>query len=310
MTWAVHALNGGRVELGALRTIPGGRRSLVADGTNSFLALPARARFAGNASVLEARNAGWIELNVNTSRLEQATLLVRAGSRVEAGTVELLASLLSGDGRVAASVVNAGQVRPSGSSSGLIVVGPYLQTASGNLYRESLGTNPAAGFCPLVVRSNVTLGGSVMLDVAFPPRPGDGFVIISNQGPTAIAGTFAGRPQGRETQGFVMFYTGGAGHDAMVMRPLLTLTALAGGQMRVDAVAHDYHAQDPTTLSPGRLRLDGVGDANRLHHLETSTDLTTWELRTALTSDADGLMQDPVTDAPQIPYLFFRLRQP
>ena len=312
--WLVNAINGGRVELGALRTIPGGQVNMLADGTNSVLALTDLTRLAGPGSALEARNGGWLGLNSSTSRLEQATLLVRAGSTIEAGTVELVSSLLSGDGTVAASLVNAGQVRPSGSSSGLTVVGPYLQTASGNLYLESLGTSQADGFCPLVLRSNATLGGTVTLDVAFPNRLGDCFVIVSNQGPNAITGTFADLPQGRESgvgpQTFVMFYTGGDGNDAMVMRPLLTLTREAAGQIRVDAVAHDFFAQYPTTLSPGCLRLDGVGERNRLHHLEASTNLTTWEIRTTLTSNADGLLQHLVTDAAEMPCLFFRVRQP
>jgi hypothetical protein len=308
--WLVNAVNGGSVELGALRTVPDGRCEMLADAAGSVIALTDLTRLAASSSALEARNGGWIGLNVNTTRLEQATLLVRAASTIAGGTVELVSGLLSGDGTVVASLVNGGQVRPSGSSGGLTVAGPYLQTAGGNLYLESLGTNQAAGFCPLVVRSNVTLGGSVTLDVAFSNRLGDCFVIVSNQGPSATAGTFANLPQDRETQGFIMFYTGGDGNEAMVMRPLLTLTRLAGGQMRLDAVAHDYRAQYPTTLTPGRLRLDGVGEASRLHHLETSTNLTTWELRAALTSDADGLVQNVVTEAAQIPHLFFRLRQP
>jgi hypothetical protein len=310
------ALSGGVLGLNSLSNLSAiGTVGVTVDGTGSRLVATNLARLAGSNLTLTVANAGRIELYSGTCLVEQATNTVLAGATMECGTLDLRSGgTLAGDGTLLGNVINAGVVRTVGNASGLAVRGNYQQLANGILTVGSTGTTAGSGFCPLVVRSNVALAGALALSATFPSRLGDAFVVLSNEGAAPISGRFANAPTGQiigsPNLAFVIFYEGGDGNDLMAMRPLVSLTRQAGGVVRLNAAAHDYFSSYFLTLSSGQRRLTGVGGSSLPLRIEASTDLVQWQSVANLTSDAEGLCEFLVNDAPQVPWQFFRVRQP
>lgn len=124
----------------------------------------------------------------------------------------------------------AGGLTGTGSITGPVTVGANgnLNPANGVLTTGDLsvagftnvnlsGPVRGSGYGAIDVNGTVTLGGPLKLAGSYTPVAGDVFTLIENDGADAVAGTFAGLPEGA----FVVFngvllrisYAGGTGND-------------------------------------------------------------------------------------------------
>src|SRR5262249_736208 len=117
--------------------------------------------------------------------------------------------------------------------------GVAIITAEGNLSMNSSSTFVAdlistGSFDRIAVTGTVDLGSSTLSVVPhFTPSPGDTFNIVSNDGGSAVTGTFNGLPEGASFSAggftFGITYVGGSGNDVNlvaggIVTPSPTLT--------------------------------------------------------------------------------------
>jgi hypothetical protein len=183
---------------------------------------------------------GGSTLNVNTD-VATGTILVQQGTLALAGGIPTVtnrvdiqaAGVLTGTGQINGNVVNGGQVLPAGAGGiGRITVrDDYTQVAAGNLNLDLQGPLPGIQSDNLEVGQNVQLAGALNL-TALAGFNGNYFVLVSNRGGNAVAGTFAGLPEGAMVmvggRQFQISYRGGDGND-VVLRPVGVSTAAAVG---------------------------------------------------------------------------------
>jgi RHS repeat-associated protein len=130
-------------------------------------------------------NAGTITIGAS-STLAAGSYMQSAGATIvqgtlNAATVDLEGSTLSGTGMVTANVTNGGQVSP-GSSPGLLTInGNYVQTSAGILNAEVGGSRPGVDYDQLAITGTATLGGTlnVTLINGFGPTPMQVFQIVT-----------------------------------------------------------------------------------------------------------------------------------
>jgi Ca2+-binding RTX toxin-like protein len=133
----------------------------------------------------------------------------------------LAGAMLTGSGRIAGNVNNAGLVLPGSSPGTLTITGNFTQTAGGIL-RVELGGRSAGLFDQLRVLGTVTLGGS--LEAAFVngfvSASGDRFVVVDNDMADAVTGIFASLPEGSILsvggRKLHVSYVGGTGNDVLL----------------------------------------------------------------------------------------------
>ena len=106
-------------------------------------------------------------------------------------------STLTGTGRTGA-IVNNGILVPGDSAGTITINGNYVQSATGAFQVQIGGSAAVSQYDQLSVNGSVTLGGSldVSLISGFIPGNGNSFTIIDNDGTDAVAGNFAGLPDG------------------------------------------------------------------------------------------------------------------
>ena len=169
----ISALDSGSILLNSLEFIAEGSTRFTANGENTVLDLLEVAVLSGSASALTAVNGGQINLDPNANySLASIEITVGETSSISAGTLVLDAqSTLSGGGTVNGNVVNDGPLSPAGT---LTITGDYTQSPNGSLQIDVSGFETDE-FDELVVTGNVTLGGSLTIDVAseFTPSSSD-----------------------------------------------------------------------------------------------------------------------------------------
>ena len=146
-------------------------------------------------------------------------------------------------------------------------MGGALSQAAGSLDIEIGGPAPGTQYDQLKVKSTVTLGGALSLSVGFTPAVGARFTIINNAGSGAVAGTFAGLPQGATiTAGgaaFQISYAGGDGNDVVlsaVASPTVTAVGVNAGAIQrsmVTSIQVTFSAV--VAVAPGAFRLTYLG---------------------------------------------------
>src|SRR5262249_24976988 len=129
------------------------------------------------------------------------------------------------------------------------------------------------------------------------------FTIINNGGTNAVAGTFAGLPQGASLTiggaNFVISYTGGSGNDVVLIRanatsaPPSTITSLS-------------------QLPNGQLQLQGQGQPNLTYTIQANRNLATtnWSIIGTAPANGSGVFSFTDTNAPSFPMRFYRVVSP
>lgn len=146
-----------------------------------------------------------------------------AAGTLAATVVNLDGGSLAGTGTVSAPIANnGGAISPGFTGAGLLGSGAATFSAT-SVYAVDLAssTTPGSGHDQLSVTGAVSLGGATLsATLGFAPAPGDNFVIINNDDVDAVAGTFAGLPQGAALlisgSRFHISYSGGDGNDVVL----------------------------------------------------------------------------------------------
>lgn len=164
-------------------------------------------------------------VNAQTGNVEiQAGELNVAGSTAMASDVGLASgTTLSGTGIVSGEVTSTGGNVSPGDSPGQLQVGGVTLDADSAFTVEIEGATAGTGHDQLIVTGDVDLGGATLAATAtVSPALGTQIVIIRNDGPNPVTGTFAGLTNGTDTtisgDAYRIFYTGGDGNDVVLIR--------------------------------------------------------------------------------------------
>ncbi|QJX00047.1 beta strand repeat-containing protein [Frigoriglobus tundricola] len=133
-------------------------------------------------------------------------------------------STLDGNGTTGDVDSSGGGLVSPGNSPGRITVGALTLGATDALTMQLYGTAAGTEYDQIVAHGPVSLAGTQLnIELGFTPAPGTSFTILSNQSGVAIAGGFAGLPEGAEfiTGGvtFRITYHGGVGNDVVLTVP-------------------------------------------------------------------------------------------
>jgi hypothetical protein len=240
--------------------------------------------------------------------VQSANLVVNSGQPgneivlIEGGT-------LSGTGTVGPvrNEASGGFVAPDSSflSFGRLSVGALAWTPAMTYRAEVRSFGPGVGHDMLDVTGAVNLGGATLqLSNTFVGTPFiEEFVIVNNDGNDAVAGTFAGLPEGtlitNDPAVFRLSYVGGDGND-------VTLTTL-GTEIRANGIL---------SLPNGAKQINGSGFPDFEHVLEATPVLLTppaaipWQPIQTNQADATGFYQFIDFGATNFPTRFYRVRLP
>jgi autotransporter-associated beta strand protein len=125
---------------------------------------------------------------------------------------------------------------PGISSPGRLYTGHVTLGPTTNYDLDLDGTTAGTQYDQLLVTGTVDLGGAAInVTLGFTPPPGTVFTILNNEGPDAVAGTFAGLPEGAVFAvggtSLRISYVGGSGNDVTLTvqgaAPTATPTATA-----------------------------------------------------------------------------------
>ena len=154
-------------------------------------------------------NGGALLVNGSTSSLSAVT--VNSG-----GT-------LGGTGTISGTVmVNSGGNLSPGNSPGILTTtGSVTLAATSNFRVDINGAAVGTQYDQLIVTGTIDITGSnLKVTVGGTLTIGDQYTIINNEGPDAVAGTFAGLTEGgRFNSGgnaFTISYVGGSGNDVVL----------------------------------------------------------------------------------------------
>jgi hypothetical protein len=171
---------------------------------------------------------GGSTLNVNadvtpgTILVQQGTLALQGGVPTVSNRVDIQAQgILTGTGTINGSLLNAGQILPAGACAvgRITVTDDYTQAATGSLTLDLQGQQPGTQSDNLEVGHDVQLDGQLNLN-ALAGFNGNLFELVTNRGPDAVNGIFAGLPEGTAVkvagQQFQISYHGGDGNDVVL----------------------------------------------------------------------------------------------
>ena len=279
-------------------TVTGGRTNNTAGGTNFFHlsvatagALPLDVE-PGGSFLMDGVIAG-----SGTVSKVGAGLLIYAGTTADAffgsvavssGTLEVDGSFtdgsftvnggtLDGTGTVSAVTVNSGILKP-GDSPGVLHVQGNITMAPGAVFEAELdGPIPGSGYDQLQVSGGVSLNGATLnLQPNFAASVGAAFLILANNGAGAIAGTFAGLPEGAVFQAggqyFSISYQAGSGNKNVVVTRVNPPGSLTG----------------ILSVPPTAVQLLGAGGTNATYTILANTNLATTNWVNIGTASANG----------------------
>ncbi len=176
----------------------------------------------GNSSLaIPFDNTGNVQIDAGTLIFSDAYLQASGGTILAggdlSGNLQIQGGSLSGYGTITGSVTNSGIVSPG--MAGLLIIGNYAQTATGQLQISIAGTQ-SGQYGELSVAGSDSLAGNIAGAVSYAPLAGDTFVALSGG---SISGLFFGVPEGSTVIlggfSFRISYQGYNGHA-------VTLTAL------------------------------------------------------------------------------------
>lgn len=183
---------------------------LTLEGVNTYL---------GTTQV----DAGILRLNGGDDRLSTATTLsVAAGAVCDLNGNNQSVATLTSTGTVttgAGTLTVTGSLTP-GSSPGVLTLGNFDLAASATMTADLAGTTAGSQYDQVIATGDVTLAGSLDLNLGFDPSRGQSFTIIDKTSPGAINGTFAGLAEGATltegSESFRISYVGGDGNDVVL----------------------------------------------------------------------------------------------
>ena len=158
------------------------------------------------------------------------TLVVAAGSLVPTPTT-VSGGTLAGAGTVAGAMLTGGTIRPTS----IFTVAGNLNIGSGASLTTAInGPSPSTDFGQVRVAGTVTLAGALNVTVSSMfAAGGASLILIDNDGADAVAGTFAGLPEGATVVAggatFRISYVGGDGNDVTLGGLFLTYLAEGAG---------------------------------------------------------------------------------
>ncbi|WP_339683937.1 choice-of-anchor D domain-containing protein [Gimesia maris] len=186
--------------------------SFLNDGADTVVGL---AGFQGNFSVVNVTTLG--EQTGLTGRIQEAIDSVAYGA-----TINILAGTYTGN--VDATGINI-TLAPGNSPGQVVINGDLILNGDDTLDIEINGTTAGSGFDQFVVNGDVTLNGATLnLIDGYTPDVAESFILIENDGPNPVTGTFNGYPEGYEFTDFLgvgglsafLTYAGGDGNDVAI----------------------------------------------------------------------------------------------
>jgi autotransporter-associated beta strand protein len=234
------------LELNVLATIPRPVEHIGFAPAGITKAGGGRMRLGGNNTY-----AGYSQVNGGTIQVDgtqpSSPVLVNAGAT------------LSGAGTVGAVFLSGGTsvVRP-GDHPGILNCGSFNRfgSGSGTLQIELNGTG-FGQYDQLVTTGLVALSGITLSPLLnYASAAGDQFVILKNNGPSPVSGTFTGLPQNGTLylagEPFQINYAGGAGKDVVLSR-----LATSGGFTGTGQLNSARYGQTATLLGNGKVLFAG-----------------------------------------------------
>jgi autotransporter-associated beta strand protein len=242
---------GGNISLGG--------NGLTVNGTGNTLISGVIVGVA-NGSTLTKGDSGTLTLtgtNIYTrgTTVSDGTLLVNntAGSGTGSGavTVNSAGSTLGGTGTISGAVtINAGaNIAPGngGNNTAILTTGALTLASTSNFRVDINGTTAGTGYDRLsVATGGVTITGSnLVVTVGTTLSVGQAFLILDKVAGGAIAGTFAGIPQGGTVVGsdgtvFQVTYNSGNGNDIVLLvvaAPVPEPSTWIGGALAIAGLA-------------------------------------------------------------------------
>lgn len=256
---------------------------------------------------LTKTGAGTLTLTANNPYTGTTTVnggkLVVMGQQPHSPVSILTGGTLGGAGRVGHISDLNGHVSP-GASVGILVCSNYSTFTPANLLEiEINGPTPGSGHDQLHVLGNVLLmGGTLQLTMNKVGGAGNEYMIIRNDGPNPVTGSFTGLPEGAmlTNNGIALqiTYHGGDGNDVVLQ------------QLPVAPAAPTLQGQ---SLPGGSFQLTSTGQPNASYTVEATSDLAPpiiWRNIGLAVADAAGQIEFTDPDAVNFPLRFYRLNTP
>jgi autotransporter-associated beta strand protein len=249
---------------------------------------------------------GFGSFTLNGANNCSGTTVVNAGRLVVNGAlpgpmqVNFL-SFLGGTGIVGNLSTTLGHLTP-GDSVGKITTGNLaINNGSSSLDLQLNGPTAGLGYDQIAANGSVSItNAGLNIAMGFPGSIGAHYVVISNDGFDAVAGTFGGLPEGTMfVRGGVQFkisYKGGDGND-------VELTQLSVGQSQIGGISR---------LGNGQIQFSGSGIPGLAYTVEANVNLATtnWVNIGSALADPNGVMSFVDADAPNHAMRFYRFKAP
>lgn len=232
--------------------------------------------------------------------INAGTLLVNGQQPFSPLTIQNGAKL-GGTGRVGNMAVNNGATIAPGASPGVLSCGnANILGGTATLQIEINGNAPGA-YDQLAANGTVSMiGGTLQVLMNVGGAVSNQYVIVTNAGANAIAGTFTGLPEGASltNQGaiFVITYHGGNGNDIVLIQQTVGYTSQITGA-----------ARQPN----GRFAITASGFPNTIYRVDACTNLTppvAWTQIGSVTANAAGTVSYSDVSAALYPVRFYRFR--
>jgi hypothetical protein len=195
-------------------------------------------------------------------------------------------------------------VKPGAGGYGILRCAGFLTHNPANqLQIEINGTTPGVSCDQLHASGSVSLlGGTLQVAMNFTGAVSNEYVIVKNDSPYAVSGSFGGLPQNgilmANGVAFQINYQGGDGNDIVLIQ-----RSLAGvGPQLTEVLKH----------ADGSIEVGGAGIPNASYKVDATASLSppvTWIELDSVTADAAGQLRFNDPDAPNHVVRFYRFRQ-
>ncbi|WP_417377158.1 beta strand repeat-containing protein, partial [Gimesia maris] len=190
--------------------------SYLADGTDTDIVT---AGFQGDFSVLNVTALG--AQTGPLSRIQEAVEAVNPG-----GTINIASGTYAGNVDATATGIDKNVRLAPGSSPGQVVIDGDLKLDGNDIVDiEVNGTIAGTEYDQFIVNGDLALGGAMLnLIDGHTPDVAESYILIKNDGPNPVTGTFNGYPEGHEFTDFLgvgglsafLTYSGGDGNDVAI----------------------------------------------------------------------------------------------
>ena len=251
--------------------------------------------FLNQDSGIVSVSSGTIQMPNNYTNAA-GTLQLSGGTLTAFGTLGMTGGQLTGTGSIGVnSVFDGGAVSPGQNGPGLLQFKAGLTLGSNaSLLIDGTGTSPGTQYDQLSVTGGLGLSNCTLQVTSLPTVPvGTGFVIINNNGGSAVPGIFTGLPESSQiTVGgrlFRIHYAGGDGNDVVLVSASQSGPLLSSGG-----------------YSNNGFNLLGTGSASGIYAIQATTNFQQWATVGTATADPSGNFNFVDTNAAKFQYRFYR----